>query len=175
MSLCFMKFVWQDNSVNRGEVLKPAASPLRGSALFFAFTYMSRSVFHTLLQNSPSFPKVLQSLSMSSGSWRGPYVVSVQCSTGACTDALPRLVWIWIGLSCWSFSTHPKLQILTGARLCAAPPFHGARQVEIHHFDVTRRERCNAQKTSFTVLEECIGLCSQLWVRCSGTIYKLQH
>ena len=36
-----------------------------------------------------------------------------------------------------SFSAHAKLQILTGARLRATPPFHGTCKAEIRHFDIT--------------------------------------
>jgi len=53
----------------------------------------------------------------------------------------------------WSFSARAKLQILTGAQLRAAPPFHGANQAEIPHFDITHRacleQRVN-YKTSFS-------------------------
>ena len=66
--------------------------------------------------------------------------VSVQCRTGACTDALLRGACFPIGPSGLLFSACIMFQILTGARLRATSPFHGARQAEIRHFDVTHRE-----------------------------------
>ena len=117
---------------------------------FLAFTYLSRS-----LQNSLSFPKVLSSPSTSYGSSRGHYVVSVQCRTGAYTDCFSN----W---SIW-FSACAKLQILTGARLRAAPWVCTSQnfllgQVEIRHFDDTRHERRVNYKSSFRVYHNMWGI-----------------
>ena len=95
-------------------------------------------------------PKFCQSPSTSYGGWRGHYVVSLQCRTGDCTDALPRWACFQIGPSGLSFFVRAKLQILIGARLRAALPFRGAHQAKIRHFDVTRRERRSNHKTSIT-------------------------